>query len=267
MDRVVRITGAALASSALIGQAIGADTHRSGVEWLLEFRELLAKKNGERTKVIGFDDPFDQHCPTGTILVSSVDNDLGFIVPRFSLGDAGAPGGRTMFLGTGPDNSPEFSFFNGTCRYDITMKKFSLHTGGETEIGPAPVDRVRQEEQMAKDLKAGNRIDQRLAEPESARADSAHEPTTRPLDGGVVRMGMTFAAAPARLDFSGILFFTPWSASTFLVNVPEDLTLEARRNPDKKTYDIDVKNSVARLRFSIAKKVYADGLWVRAFGE
>ena len=172
-----------------------------------------------------------------------------------------------MFFGTGPMNSPEFSFFSRTCRYVITMKKFSLHAGGETEVGPAPVDRVRQQEEMARDLKTGNRGDPAPAEPESASPDGASEPAGRRLGSGVVRMGMTFVADSARMDFSGILFFAPWSASAYLVNVPAELTVEARKNPDKKTYEIDVKNSVARLRFSIAKEVYVDGLWVKAFAE
>ena len=267
MDRVVRMTSAALAAFALIGQAIGADTRPSYVEWRWALVEMVAKKNGERINAIGFEDPFDHRCPTGTILISSVDHRLGLIAPQTDPEDANPPEGQNRFSNPGPTNSPEFHFSNRKCQYVITMRKFSLQSDGETEIGPEPVDRVRQAEEMAKDLKAGNRTDPAPAESPFANPDPADEAARRRLSGGVFRNGMRFAADQARVDFSGILFFRPWTASVYLVNVPAEFTVEARKNPDKKTYDIDVKNSMAKLRFSIAKEVDVGGLWVRAFAD
>jgi hypothetical protein len=80
-------------------------------------------------------------------------------------------------------------------------------------------------------------------------------------------MGMTFDSPMGRIDFAGILYFAPWSVAVHFVNIPKEWALESRRNHDLKAYEIDFSNAAARLRFVITKEVYADGLWVKAFGE
>jgi hypothetical protein len=214
-----------VASFTATGYPIKADPDRSstttapassGIEWVLEFKELLASKFGERTKAVGFDDPFDHRCPTGTILVSSVDTRLGFIIPQFNLTDAED---AKLFLQTGPMNSPDFQFSNRKCRYLIKMKKFMLNADGEKEIGPEPVDHAQINEQIAKDLKAAkasNPINPVQSPLEPDKRNAADELARRPLQGGTGRVGMRFIPNPAKLEFSGILFFSPWSASVYL---------------------------------------------------
>jgi hypothetical protein len=241
---------------------------RTGVAWVLEFTEHMAAKFGERVKRIGFDDPFDHSCPMGTLLTSSVGDGLGFIVPAYSLSDVVGPGSRVLFIRRGAEDSSDFEFSNENCRYVITLRKFAINADGETEIGPKPVDRKRKEEEIAEGLRSGKRLERTQSDPTEPEVPPANAPARRPpLDGGFWRMGMRFSSSDPRIDLGGILFFSRWSASLYLVNVPNDLVLEARNNPALKAYDIDVKNSGARLRFSVAKEVYADGLWVRAFAE
>jgi hypothetical protein len=241
---------------------------RTGVAWVLEFREHMAAKFGERVKRIGFDDPFDHDCPMGTLLTSSVGDRLGFIVPAYSLSDVVGPGGRVLFIRRGAEDSSDFELSNENCRYVITVRKFAINADGETEIGSKPVDRKRKEEEIADGLRSGKRLERTQSDPTETQVPPANPPARRPpLDGGFWRMGMRFGSSDPRIDVGGILFFSRWSASLYLVNAPDDLVLESRNNPALKAYDIDVKNSGARLRFSVVKEVYADGLWVRAFAE
>jgi hypothetical protein len=241
---------------------------RTGVAWVLEFREHMAAKFGERVKRIGFDDPFDHSCPMGTLLTSSAGDGLGFIVPAYSLSDAASPGGRALFLRIGAGDSSVFEFSNENCRYVITVKKFAVNADGETEIGPKPVDHKRKEKEIAEGLRSGKPLARTQSDPTEPEVPPANAPARRPpLDGGFGRMGMRFSSGDPRIDIAGMLFFSRWSASLYLVNVPDDLVLESRNNPARKAYDIDVRNSGARLRFSVAKEVYVDGLWVSAFAE
>ena len=233
-----------------------------------EVLEHLATIYGERTKHVDFEDPFDHKCPLATSLISSVGDRLGFIVPYYSLVNQPDRGGHVLFIRIGPENSPDFWYSNGTCSYTVAVKKFDINSDGETEVGPKPVDRKRIQQQLAEALRTGKTREKDLSTPIPIEEFLPKAPaSTRPFDSGVNRMGVTFDSAVGRIDFSGILYFAPWSVSAYFVNVPKEWTLESRRNYALKAYEIDFSNATARLRFIITKEVYADGLWVKAFSE
>ncbi len=277
MIRFVRTICAAAVGVAVTGSAAGAEQNPHApaagsaiarYEWPKQVLELLATIYGEKRKEIDIEDPFDQKCPQVTSLVSSVGDSLGFIVPYFSLVNQPDKGSSVFFAQIGPQNSPDFSFWNESCRYTVTVRRFDIHSAGETEVGPKPVDRKRIQQQIAEDLKAGQTLGKTQSDPEPVRPLPPDAPaSTRPFDSGVTRMGMTFDSPMGRIDFAGILYFAPWSVAVHFVNIPKEWTLESRRNYALKAYEIDFSNATARLRFIITKEVYADGLWVKAFSE
>jgi hypothetical protein len=231
------------------------------ISWWAEFvGEAMARKFGERTKAVDFVDPFDQACPRGTILISSAGDRVGLIIPQSGSGDIVEPG--IPLMPHGPQNTPTFVFGREDCKYTITLKKFDAES--EKEIPPAPVDRKAIDAQIEKDLRAGNR----LTTPAPIESGSAIEPKPiRPYYNGVSRMGVDFDSAGPKLDLSGILFFGPWSVTLYVVNVPAEAVLESRRNSELKAYEIEFRNSVARLRLVITKEVNVGGLWVKAFTD
>lgn len=233
-----------------------------------EVLEYLATIFGERWKQVDIEDPFDQRCPQVTSLISFAGDSLGIVVPSYSLFNQPDRGSSVFFISIGPENSSDFSYSNGNCRYTVTVKRFDISSDGEREVGPKPVDRQRIQRQIAEALKSAKTREKDLSTPIPIEEFLPKAPaSTRPFDSGVNRMGVTFDSAVGRIDFSGILYFAPWSVSAYFVNVPKEWTLESRRNYALKAYEIDFSNATARLRFIITKEVYADGLWVKAFSE
>jgi hypothetical protein len=257
---VVASAGSAAAEQKTDGPAAG-----FGPKEILEY---LATIFGERWKQVDIEDPFDQRCPQVTSLISFTGDSLGIIVPSYSLFNQPDRGSSVFFISIGPENSPDFSYSNGVCRYTVTVKRFDISSDGEREVGPKPVDRKRIQKQIAEALKSAETRETDLSTPIPIERFLPKAPASaRPFDSGISRMGVTFDSAVGRIDFSGILYFAPWSVSMHLVNVPKEWMLESRRNHDLKTYEFDLSNSTARVRFVITKEVYAEGLWVKAFSE
>jgi len=231
-----------------------------------------------RVRTVFFADQHKGECPQFTSLIYSAVNRFVFVIPMSGLGLVHAAAYPNRSADTGV---VEIIFENSSCRYKMIMKKFIRKDGIEIELLPRNAGK-KFSEIMAEFNKRMAEINKLATKPQENQSKDDNTHGNLPVEiesgkiilrldqidpdkSGVTSLGYGFESEDSTMEFSGIAYFAPKSATFFIVNVP-DYTIESHPDAAKKSYEINISNPKSRLSISIQKEVLGNG-WTVVFGK
>jgi hypothetical protein len=235
------------------------------------FNENSARARNNRLKAVPLADTHGVACARGVAAVHASGMRVALVIPTFVLEELGV---------RGRVRDPTFTFGRGSCRLAITISKFARLEGGDSEI-------LLYEPDPNTDIAARLALEgrRRAMEAENSGANDRGPPQSDPnvsVEGNRIRLNtnnmdpdrvgfwdlpVVFASPVPVLNFSGMAWFGAKNFTLLLGSVPEELSIESRKDAATKTYMLDVTNNEARVRFSIKKEVLVGDSWVTEFSE
>ena len=241
----------------------------SGKFSMAVLNEKLARARNNRLKAVALADTHRAPCARGVAAVQASGTRVALAIPTFIMDQVGARGNV---------HDPTLTLGRGTCRLSITISKFSRLEGGDSEI-------LLYEPDPSTDVSARLALEGRRKAMEADDPKDSRPPQGDPnvsVEGNRIRLNtnnmdpdrvgfwdfpVVFASPAPVLSFSGMIWFGPKNFTLLLGSVPHDLSIEARKDAATKTYQVDVVNKEARVRFSIRKEVLVADSWVTEFSE
>jgi hypothetical protein len=228
-----------------------------------ELMEKFVSMQNNRMKIVEFDDSRETACPQITSLFYALKNRITFITPNYVLNDNGVYSNESY-----ENNAEDFFFENRHCRYFLTVKRYDIADGVETEatIGRPPSAELSN--RTGRDPPDQKRSDSSSDNPVYVKDNRIVISLDRidPGKVGYTQLGVRFQSRND-MDATGIVYFGPKSFTIYLVNVAENFMLESEKDRDMRAYQVNLRNAQSRISLSIKKEVAVDGLWTKVFGE
>lgn len=225
------------------------DPARAQDQRLEGVKEAFAMQAGDLLKNIPFSRAHADVCPQFTALLSSAGTRVRLLTPYHGL-----PSETVPYIARSSDaNAVELRFERSQCRHVLTVKRFN--GGGPTGEIEVPL-RPRQLDYPPPTVSQAD-----VVYPGNISNRYAYDRV-----GDFSQLTVQFDAA-TEFSFAGAISFAPGNLAVYLVNAPEELSLVARKNGERRAFDISISNQRSRVYMAVTRELNVDGAWTRLFDE